>query len=540
MRHSSILWVAALMLLSFDLSAQVSATTKRLSVLRCSDLEILEFNHSFGYQNLESQVSYISPSGDTFIVGTVDSYNADRLFANNYYNYYKSASGEVFRTEEERSKLDFVATDEGVLSMGREIYVTNHSTGEPLWFHKRFRDTPFYIHQGTLLALGGGRGRFYGYDLKTGAELWEVKIGHEGGVSDIFPMDDEHVLIVADDLVKLNTRTGELRKYEINNYILNGKMIAGQILAGVAGGVMAATTGVGFYTIYTPVKDLGNGALRRIYGEANAIASLSSNVCSDGNRYYLADRDSLRCFDGDLNLQWATPLPPKHGSQSSLMVSGDTLRLVNYGIAYVQGAIQSNTGYPFVASFDARIGEQLSLRVVGKKHAPVQQVHSFLDHATYLFDDSCKTVYFDHPDETETLANKKFRSLKLLEDPVWMLDSITHQFRFLNETKPYLVDMNYNIFQCEGNDLSAVAANSSFYTVQGMFADSLCVIQGGPNRTDCWLIDEQGVPVYHILQPVNGVEIGTDYLFIFYRDGFFVLDREALNPTAKTESSENI
>lgn len=522
--------LVAILLVPTNLIGQIAPSSQRISLMRCEDMEIIDVDHSFGFQNLESNMAYVTSDGKTFVVSTAEESGASRIFT---YNYYQSATGQIIKTEPGKFASEFISTDEGLLSYGRDIEVLDSCTLEQRWHKNLFRDNPFYVYNGTLLAEGVGLGRFYGYDLATGKEKWRVKISHEGGVSDVFPMDDEHVLIVADDLVKLNTQTGERKAFEINNYVRNGKMMAGQILAGVAigvaAGVVVANMGTGVY--YIPIPWYNNpriGALRRIYGDPSTISCLSSNIVNEGNLYYLADRDGVRCFDSDLNVQWTTPFPAKQGSSSYLRQSGDTLWLVNYGYANFRGAEQDNTGIPFVACYNARTGEQLLFKRIGKKQAPVKQVKCYSDRAVFIFTDSCKTLYFDAPKQVKTLVSKNFKNRRLLDGDLYRLDPETHQFLPFDENEPYLQDKEWNIYRMTSDGEEEVAPRSSVYRPQGLFADSLIVVQGGLNGADCWLLNKQGVPVYHIMQSIENSFVEGDNLFLFTAAGFTIVNKDIL------------
>ena len=540
MKSPFALLVSAFLLLPFNLFGQASRIpdNKCFTLMRCSDLEEIEMSHSFGYHNLDSKVSTITPDGEYFIVGSSETTD----FGPNYtYSYYNSGTGQLIKTETDKSNLCFAFVDNMLLSYGRDITVEGWPKFETLWHFKRFKDTPFYIHNGILLAMGAARERFYGYDLTTGKELWEVKISHDGGISDVYSMDDDHVLLVADDLVKINTKTGKKKSLDIKTSILNGKQLTAQILVGVASAVsIAAVASAGGGTFYYFVPNGGkrqhtsNGMLYTINGSPNAITKLSSNILQGGDLYYLADRDSVRCFDENLNIQWATKLISGYGSHSYLRLSGDTLWMVNYGIATFRSIEQSNTGRPFVAAFNARTGEQLLLKKVGKRHAPVKQVKCYEDRVVYYFGDSCKTVYFDQPNEIQTFISANIKNSSLLDGDVYVLDSKTHRFNHLEETNTYLQNADGDICQV-AHGLSDVATHSYVYYLRGVFVDSLYVVCGGPKGTDCWMLNEQGEPVFHVLQPVEDVAVREKNIFLFNNFRFAILNKDLLKPSSSVE-----
>lgn len=540
MKLLSILSAGAIFALPFTLTAQVRHSSDEISVMRCSDLETLSIHTSYLLQ--QTDMNYVSPTGDLFIVEVYDhNQNLASLRACSYY-YFNAATGAKVKSEDTNSHRSFVSTEQGILAVGRDITVLDSTTLQPLWYHKRFRDIPFFVHHGTLMALGGGRGRFYGYDLATGAELWEVKIEHDGGVSEVFVLDDDHVLLVADELVKINTKTGAMQKFEIKNSIKNGGQITGQIFAGIALGVAgvasAATTGVGYYYVPPTHGNIGqsNGTLYQIMGESNTIAHLTSNVLQSGPFLYLADRDGVRCFNPDLDLIWSANLPPRHASQSHLSLSGDTLWMVNFGLGQFDGSRTSHTGYPFVAAFRAKTGEQLFYKEIGEKHAPVRQVNVKGQRACYLYRDSCQVAHLDGSREVFTQRGKEFKDLTIADGEIYLLNAETRRFEPLSPTETYLTNQEGNLFRLSSTEGLVQESTSGYvYHRCGIFADSLNVMLGGPNHTDCWLTNPSGDAMYHVMTPINDYIVRKDYLYLFYDDKFFILNREKLGLATEAE-----
>ena len=544
MKLSIPILVSALCILPNVLTASTPVqTTQRFSLLRCSDLEIIDAENSYGFQTYgKDKIQYLSPSGDFYIV---NSYNP-KTKSFSCYQYFKTDTCDLMRTESLKPNRRFVETSEGLLAYSDDMSLTDLSSMNLRWYHKRFKDMPFYIHNSTLLTVGPGASqRIYGYSLATGEKLWNVNIGLEGGISDIYPLDDDHILIVADDLVKLNTKTGARKKLDIKNYVINGKMLAGQILAGVAMGVaagaMAAGTGSYFYVVPVPKRyNPRSEVLNPVYGDASTISYLSSNIVNYGDLYYLADRNGVRCFDSNLEVKWTTEFQHCHGTTSKLSLSGDTLILVNYGVANFRSADRDNSGTPFVATYKANTGKCLSFDCVGEKHAPVQQVISNEFGAAYLFDDSCKYVPFDNPKEISMSYKKGLsKDYTLLGSQVYVFNLETHKFDIPDKNTTYLVDKEVNLYQIESNNVSLANPKNTVYQPKGMFADSLMVVLGGPNGKDCWFINEEGTPVYHVMEPVESVAVGTEHLLLFSKTAFTVISSDMLKPTELSDVSVN-
>ena len=544
MKLSFQLLLGALCVLPIDLTAQIVQTSHRFSLLRCSDLEIIDADNSYGLKssadNIRPNVRYISPTGDFYVVKIADQYPLNEAS----YQYYKTETGQLLKEDLNTKSKGFVPTSEGLLAYSGDIEVLDMQTLGQRWSQRSFKDTPFYVHNGVLLAFGrGATERLYGYSLATGEKLWKVKISHEGGVSDVFPMDDDHVLIVADDLVKLNIRTGESKKFEINNYVLNGKMFAGHILAGVALGIATGMATGGAGTLhYVPVAQRNtpqSTPLCRMYGDPYSISYLSSNIVTDGNLYYLADRDCVRCFDSNLEVKWTAPYRDCHGTTSRLHLVGNTLRLVNFGIANYHGGDRTNSGTPFIASYDAKTGECLSFEPVGKKHAKVKMVRSCDDGAGFLFEDSCKVIRYGAPNQVGmTYSENLYKDYTFPYQDVYVFDQESRQF-IPKLCNMFLLDKDKNLSKLESGNIEMVHPRGAVYATEGLFADSLWVVKGGPNYSDCWLIREDGTPVYHVMEPVDYVEVTQDNLFLFSKSNFTVVNKDMLKPAELSDANLN-
>ena len=121
------------------------------------------------------------------------------------------------------------------------------------------------------------------------------------GWNHVIREDSVHWLVVADDLNRLNIRTGEVYAYEaktgvtdVKGALLSGLMMVG---AGVAG---AMATGYAAY----PAGVVGS----------NVINQLHSNVVLDDSLYFFADREHVACLDKE-----------RYGKRSGVMSSHQRL-----------------------------------------------------------------------------------------------------------------------------------------------------------------------------------------------------------------------
>ena len=71
------------------------------------------------------------------------------------------------------------------------------------------------------------------------------------------------------------------------------------------------------------------------------IAGLNSDVIQNSGKNYFADRNSLHCFDNDMNETWNVELPEK-GTRSELFLQGDTICMVNLALGiYGNGGVKA-------------------------------------------------------------------------------------------------------------------------------------------------------------------------------------------------------
>ena len=96
------------------------------------------------------------------------------------------------------------------------------------------------------------------------------------------------------------------------------------------------------------------------------VVGLSSAILSKDGKNYFADRNSLICFDDNMNEVWRTELTDK-ATRSDLYMKGDVIYLINHAVGIfdvVKNALQFESAY--VAAFDAKDGHQLYLKKVDK------------------------------------------------------------------------------------------------------------------------------------------------------------------------------
>ena len=226
-----------------------------------------------------------------------------------------------------------VCTKAGILTAkNNKVSMLDPNTGDVTWQSK------FYIVQyddSTNMVLGysGPRSnKLSAYELTTGQQLWTVKMPHDKnwGWNNVIREDSVHWLIVADNLNRLNIRTGEVSTYEAKTGVTDVKaaLLQGLVMAGgaVAGAILSGYS-------YLPVGVI----------DPNVINRLHSNVLCDDSLYYFADRQHVVCLDSMMNTVWSYDLPSKTSAFSQIVCDDSTLYMFSLGFM-VEDAVLTPDG----------------------------------------------------------------------------------------------------------------------------------------------------------------------------------------------------
>lgn len=243
-----------------------------------------------------------------------------------------------------------------IYSNGTLTYRLNPETGKNIWQNSNLT---YYLDPVTETGIGypvyhpQGNDRIEAVDLKTGRNLWyRSKINSEYGWTDLFPIGDSSIMLVAAGLHTINLATGLGWDY---NAVTGSYDYTNTILANTAGIVFGALTG--YYTTY--------------YGH-DVVTDVASNVIfDDQNQVFFASRDKLACLNGfDGSVLWNVEFPKRMTSKSSLFVRDSMVYMVNFGYAYLNGN-RKDFGRPFIAAFNRYTGTQAYLSEVSTKEARI-------------------------------------------------------------------------------------------------------------------------------------------------------------------------
>ena len=401
-------------------------------------------------------------------------------------------------------------TKAGILTArNNKVSMLDPNTGEVTWQGK------FYIVQyddSTNLVLGysGPRSnKLSAYELTTGQQLWTVKMPHDKnwGWNNVIREDSVHWLIVADNLNRLNIRTGEVSVYEAKTGVTDVKAALLQGLV-MAGGAVAGAMASGY--AYFPVGVIG----------PNVINRLHSNVLCDDSLYYFADRQHVACLDSMMNTVWSYELPSKTSAFSQIVCDDSTLYMFSLGFGMQDGVRRKKMGRPFIASFDKRSGACRFMNMLSMKKDMVEDAVLTPDGAFMLFDDALayKRELSDSVVTISPWQVEKYGKLSgIITQPVYTDCKYQGMFELIASDGIYfpVITEKGNILMVD-KELRTTEhfPASSLYWPRCMVGDRMCISSYAGGQQNVWLVTLQGVPELKLTIPVNRVGIAGNKFYL--------------------------
>lgn len=245
-------------------------------------------------------------------------------------------------------------------------------TGQTIWSQNL---CPVYINDTLNVVIGTDApksDKVMAFNISDGEYRWTAKVPANGnyGWDNAALLDADRLLVVADDINMINLLTGKIDKVEAKTYVADTKgalMSTSTLVLGSFVGCFAASALSGFSTVYVPIwqqypsyatdvyRDLLNGHSPK---STFTIHHLTSNVLLCGDRFYVSDRERLRCIDkSTMQVVWEREFPSKLASKAQLALRDGNVIMLNlgYGISSLRGIVKC--GRPFLAVYDAATGE---------------------------------------------------------------------------------------------------------------------------------------------------------------------------------------
>lgn len=209
------------------------------------------------------------------------------------------------------------------------------NTGEDKW---NLYDNIFYVDPNLNIGLGCRSDithdlsdQLEGIDLTDGSRVWKRRIMSLYGWHGMTHLSDNIILVIAGGLHTVDVKTGEGWDY-------HAKMSENDPA--------------------TPF----------------AINEAFSNILLKDGDIYFASASKISRIGTDGSVKWTKKLDRKQTSRSSIFEQGNTIYMVNYGLAY-QGIRPILYGQPFIAAFNKETGDQLYQIPLGNKET---RVHDYV------------------------------------------------------------------------------------------------------------------------------------------------------------------
>lgn len=387
----------------------------------------------------------------------------------------------------------------------------------------------------------------------TGELLWQGKVKRNvgWGWDDAYKMDDGRIIVIGDDINVINLLTGDIKTFEAKTgYRETGKMALALLGSAALSVALYATMPSNTYVLYYNVSPNGanmgfagpNGFLFAGNYGPNTFNGLSSNILKHNSHYYIADRDSLRCFSDDMQPVWQYAYPTKKASASYLISENDNIYMLNYGYGLSNGVEKRKNSRPFIASVNQQTGEQTMFCAMKMKKDIIEDSERTEDGLLYMFDDGMayqKNIN-DTTIEIIPWENKKYGKLKeFVRDTLYAVyeetggfTPIVHEEGFFNvqTNKGYILKMD--------SKMNIITAYPEKDIYRQCFKQGKHIGIYRPSRKigyDVWIVREQGFPEMHITQKVGAIGCTNDYVYIIDENTIRYFSLENCIPGAKEQ-----
>lgn len=274
--------------------------------------------------------------------------------------------------------------------------ITDFATGSPILQTKNvhsylcYTKDKLYLVPQTYL---NNRPMITAYSLTTGKTVWQNKfINIDYGLTTCQPIDSVSDYVVSGDLFRVNWETGDIKKLDCKTSITNKKQVLASAFIGMAAGVASGAVTGSITGIHTSVVPIYYPTTNNNYNtsicppNSFTIGGLNSNIIQDSGKNYFADRNTLYCFDDDMNKTWDVKLPEK-ATRSEIFLKGDTICMVNLALAIYGNSGKKAMEKPYVATFSATDGKLFSYQPMDIEDQNVLSCTSSNDQLYLLFPD---------------------------------------------------------------------------------------------------------------------------------------------------------
>lgn len=232
-----------------------------------------------------------------------------------------------------------------------------------------------------------------------------------------------------------------------------------------------------------------------------------SNLLYNDSCFYMSDKEKIFCLDNQLKELWRTELPKKSASLSHIYTDSTNVYMVNYGVG--SDWKYRFEGYPFVAAFDKKTGNQLFLTQISDAKTSVLDFFKMGDTQFLLFSDRIASYRLSPNAPINTIAWnwQKYGYLRGIEENEFYIPDSSDSLHYSKAPIDNLLPVHTSIGMIctvDPSDMRVVNTfpNSLYRMVIARYGGNI-ILEGGPNKLI--IIDEKGSlkqEVAHVYQKV--------------------------------------
>ena len=410
-----------------------------------------------------------------------------------------------------------------LLSDGKKVTMLDFETGDLRW---KGKFVPIRCDYSANVVLGyphAKSSKLSGYDLRSGKQLWSSELSHDKnwGWHRAIREDSVHWLVTADNLNRLDIRTGEIVAYEAKTGVEGSGKTGSELaaLGGLFGGaILGAAMGATLSgSIHVTVISVPFGFVPN----NKNVMDLHSNVLREDSLYYFADRKSVVCLDSQMKPVWSYDLPSKTAAHSWLASNDSTLYMFSMGYGLLNGIQPKKMGPPFIAAFDKHTGKCKYLDVLSVNKDMAQDAVLSSEGAYMLFDDGFVFKHYlnSSPVRTTQWDTKTYGRLQaIVSQPVYSLSNQKDTFEAIS-----IGGTNHLVLTDKGDVclvdqamrvLRHYPARSVYWPLCQQDARK-CLHSLAGDRQEVWLVSQHGVPEIQFTIPVKGGGFSCGKLLLY-------------------------
>jgi len=410
--------------------------------------------------------------------------------------YRKGSTEKLWEKKYDDGRAVYRTTAYGIIEQRPDrTQLLDYATGKAIW---RVGNGSISGYVNDMVLIRGILGTLEGYSLRTGEKMWKATLDYDGGLCNSSKIDETHDMFVADNVYNINWTNGTTKYLKAKTSILDKEVIAETLLSAlidVSIGSALASDGFIVYPVfsygdYYTVKNTRNGIY--LPSSEHRITGIASRVLSENGKNYFADRNSVTCFDDNMNPIWKVESPGEKASKSELVKFGESIYMVNFGYA-IKGGQPRELGIPYIAELKANDGTQVFYKELYDKKKIMLSMAVEKDKIRMLFDNAVYSLSVgDNEIRSLTCESDKYENFsKFIASNQYFVKSQDNFFtpmENLTSSSPVLTKNGYVLNVSEKDGKSEVLCNESqIYKIIGN-KNGMTFIRGGRQNKELWAI----------------------------------------------------